>query len=162
VVEGFCRHFEGPRVCSAALGDVVFNLYVDTPSCEDLDELSAVQRSLVERTGRRVGVLSLVEPGLGLPSQEVRKHASELNKEVESVVAVSATVIMGAGFWMSAALSLVNTVLLIGSSTRPNRIYRDLEPGVTWIVDHIEGADVPSVIGAFEEWRADMVTRRAG
>ncbi len=159
---GVEAHFAGPRVCSAALADVVFNLYVGTPQCEDLDELSATQRAMVAASGRRVGVLSVIEPGLDLPSAEVRRHGAELNKKVEGVVAASSTVIEGAGFWMSAALSLVNTVLLIGSTQRPNRIYRDLDDGIVWIAEHIEGAQADQIRAAFDGWRQSVKALRAG
>lgn len=151
------RHFRGPRVCSAAVGDVVFNLYLGTPTCHDLDMLFAAQREQHAQRGRRLGVLSVSEPGITLPPGEVRRYAAELNADVESIVAVSATVVAGGGFWLSAALSMVNTVLLIGATKRPNRIYRELDQGVDWIAGHLEGTDAEVVHAEFCKWRTEQV-----
>ena len=155
------RHFRGPRVCSAALGDVVFNLYLGTPTCHDLDMLFAAQREQHAERGRRLGVLSVSEPGITLPPGEVRRHAAELNADVESIVAVSATVVAGGGFWLSAALSMVNTVLLIGATKRPNRIYRELDQGVDWIVGHLDNLDSTAVSTEFATWRQDQLAQPA-
>lgn len=150
------HHFAGPRISSAAFGPVVFNYYLDTPTATDLDRFADVQRALAASGGRPVGVLSVVPPGLGMPDATVRRHGSALNRELDGVVAVSATVIEGAGFWMSTALSLVNTILLVGNAERPNRIFRDLGEGMGWIVEHLGGVDLEPValVETFERWRA--------
>jgi hypothetical protein len=145
--------FIGTRVRSAAWGDLHLNVYTDTPTVEDLDRLAAAQRALRARLGgAKVGVFSFAEEGFSLPDAEVRRHGSQLQAKMSADIHASGVVVDGAGFWASAAMSVINTIGLVARAQSPSRVFKDVHEAARWMSQHME-VDAPGLVEATQRLR---------
>ncbi len=151
----YALDFVGERVRSAAWGDVHLNVYTDTPTIADLDRLADAQRQLRHRReGNRLGVFSFAEAGFEMPSTDVRRHGAQLQSEMSPVIVASAVVVDGAGFWVSAAISVVNTIALLSRPSSPARVFRNIDDAAGWMARSMP-VDPGALISATERLRGE-------
>ena len=112
-------------------------MYTGQPRVEDLDRLvGALRELLARRDGGRVGVFTFIMSGFDLPGADLRKRGAELQAEMTDSIRASAVVLDGAGFWVSAAISLVSTIQLVARPRNPSRIFRDMDVAAAWFSGH--------------------------
>ena len=105
-----------------------------------MDSLSHTQRAGVElgqAHGERIGVLTIIRPGMPLPPEAVRKKAGENLKAARDRTAVSATVIPGTGFAASAYRAAYSTLHLFARSDYPTKVTGSLEVASDFIADQL-------------------------
>ena len=144
-------HFVSENVASGALGSVVLNVYRGAPTATEMRRLADRQRAVHRRIGRSLGVLSLATGQLSLPEGETREVAARLRAEMESMVAASATAIVGTGFWVAGAISVINTIALVSRTKNPSRAFRTRDAAIAWLLDCVEGPSAASVAAALEQ-----------
>ena len=132
--DAYTLQFVAPRVRAAAWRSVHLNVYTGKPRIEDLDLLAQAQVQMRERLGAgQLGVFGLAEGGIEFPDAEVRRYGSKLQSEMSPYIYASATAMSGAGFWLSAAISMVNTMTLLARPPTPARVFSDLEDASVWL-----------------------------
>lgn len=148
--------FIAPRARAATWRSVHLNVYTGKPEKDDLDRLAEAQHRMREVLGgnARVGVFGLAEGGLELPDAEVRRYGSKLQSEMSPNLYGSATVLSGGGFWVSAAISVVNTMMLVARPPTPARVFSDIEQACGWLAD-LGGEDPSEMLAAMNRLRAE-------
>ena len=131
-------HFVGDRVSSAAVGNVVVNLYRATPTAEDIEALADAQRVVARRCGRKLVVISIPLTRMGLPDADARESAARIVREIDESVAAAATILDFGGFWASAVISLINTIELVSRGKRKSRAFRSRRDALEWVLPHCD------------------------
>lgn len=131
--------------------------YHDTPTAAGLRLSERYHRVLRDRFPERTAIMSWIAPGLKMPDREIRALGAELFKGVAREIRCAATVIVGEGFWASAARSVLTGIQLLSRSPCPNRAFAETDEAAAWIVGHLDaGAEVDSggLVRAMEELRS--------
>lgn len=154
--DAYALQFVAPRVRAATWRSIHLNVYTGKPQVEDLDMLARAQEEMRERLGTgQLGVLGLAEGGIEFPDAEVRRYGSKLQSEMSPNIYASATVVSGAGFWVSAAISVVNTMMLVARPPTPARVFSDLGDASTWLSGFGAQEDSAQMQAALERLRAE-------
>ncbi len=133
-VPEYALAFVDDRVRTAVWGDLQLNVYTGTPTVADLDRLAAAQNELrASRSAGRIGIFSFCETEFEIPGAEVRRHGAKLQREMSGLVTASAVVVDGAGFWASAAISVINTIAILARSSSPARVFGEIQDAAAWM-----------------------------
>lgn len=147
--------FVAQRVRAATWRSVHLNMYTGKPEIEDIDRLAVAQHEMREGLGGvKLGVLGVAEGGLELPDADVRRHGSKLQSEMSPDLYGSATALTGGGFWVSAAISVVNTMMLVARPPTPARVFRTLEDACRWLGE-LGGEDPSAMQAALDRLRSE-------
>lgn len=117
--------------------NVLINLFRQEPT---MDALAAGRRAgdrIEAEYGPRIGVLTVVWSGMGLPSDEVRRQAAEDMRSAAERTIVTSTVIPGTGFRTSAFRTAYATLTLFSRSATPNKVFGELKEGVDFVAAHL-------------------------
>ena len=118
--------------------NVLINLLREEPTLESLAEGRRAGDRLEAEFGPRIGVLTIVWSGMGLPSDEVRRQAAEDMRNAAERTVVTGTVIPGTGFRTSAFRTAYATLTLFSRSATPNKVFGDLREGVDFVAAHLD------------------------
>lgn len=104
-----------------------------------LEGLQASEEGSFDLASRHdtVMVLNVVEYGLEIPSQEVRRKASSVVGATAGHVSAAATVLPGEGFWASAARAAVATITLLSRASHAHRVFATTSDAARWVHPHV-------------------------
>lgn len=124
-----------------------------------MEALDQQMGSLVRRFGK-ASMLLVIEPGAPLASEEVRRSALAMLRELGPRVATVAIVLEGGGFWAGAVRSVFNGLAL---ALRPKfewRVFADCASALSWQLHSTEagvpGAAVIEMISNLRALRANV------
>lgn len=144
--------------CTAAtaagsIENVHVAVYRGTLTPAELTSIHHAHLALLERFDKSA-VLSVAEEGTPLPDAEVRELAGRYGDEVTPRVRCSSQVILGTGFWASAARSLITAMLWIRTGQYPVRVTDRIDDGCEFIAAaNPKGPTAPELIRAVADLR---------
>jgi hypothetical protein len=87
------------------------------------------------RGGPPWGSFMIAEPDIPLPDLDIRHVATEGMKRVSVHQPAQAVVLLGEGFWVSAARSLVTAMRMILPNHHSMRVFGEVEEAARWMVE---------------------------
>lgn len=115
-----------------------------------LDRCESASFDLVKRHTGGIVVLNVVDYGLPMPTNDVRKRASDVLAATGEHVLCTATVVRGDGFWASAGRAMVATITLFSRARHPHKVFATPTEGATWCADKV------SPVGSTEHFARSM------
>jgi hypothetical protein len=94
------------------------------------------QREILSTQGGHCVMLSIVEGGLPLPDETGRASIVTHFRTVSSKNAAYATVMLGDGFWASAARSIMSTFTLVVKAPCPSLTSNEIAAGAKFMATH--------------------------
>lgn len=131
-----------PIAAAGSVGNVHVAVYRGALTTDELWAVHHAHLALLERHPTSA-VLSVAEQGTPLPGAEVRELAGRFGDEVADRVRCSCQVILGDGFWASAARSLITAMLFIRTGKYPVRICSDVVEAVEFVAATNRGGPTP-------------------
>jgi hypothetical protein len=116
----------------------------------------------VDRVGRRLVkvhpkyfTVSISIGGVPLPDSDARAYAANLVKQRESNVLISATVLAGDGFWISASRMVTEAIFALTSQRRLNKVCATFRDAADVVAPHVTpSASVAEVVTALDTMKA--------
>jgi len=121
-----------PAAVAGSLQNVHLAVYRGELTTEALARVHEAHLALLAAHAPTV-VFSLAEEGTPLPGAEVRELATRYGNEIAPRIRCSAQVLLGSGFWVSAARSLLTAVLLVRQVDYPMKICSDIGEAARFI-----------------------------
>ena len=131
---GATLHHTEQGLVIAAVRDVLFVLWSASPTVEQAATLDSVSRSLIARYGH-LSCIHVAHHEVPLPGDEARRVLQENAQLLTKHVTAVAVVLLGHGFWASAARAFV-TSLRWGGMTRlafPVHVCATVEDATQWL-----------------------------
>jgi hypothetical protein len=135
--------YEDATMSLGACGSVVVVVFRDVPTVDHLERLFATIRSTKLRH-KKIGLLNVAVSGTPRFPSDVRKRAAEhLGRGLTDV---QAHVVLVPGFAGTAIRSFVSTITLLGRTRTPSKVFSELGPASTWLVEVLEdrGGEPPA------------------
>jgi hypothetical protein len=104
--------------------------------------------------GERLGTVMVIEPNLPLPDPDLRSIAIEANRKLHAYEPYSAAALLGEGFWVSAARSVLTAILI--AARRQTYAAGSIEQACNWVCLRVGRlpSDVPALVDAIAELRS--------
>jgi hypothetical protein len=135
-------------VADVALVDIVYsdatcrvgtsrNLFVyawyDAPTLSQLQECGRLSRAMHRRHPQGTALLDLMVAGTPRFSEEIRAETTRLTAEPTTATLGVADVILLGGLAGVAVRTFINTVNLLGRTTRPHKVFSEVAPAAAWL-----------------------------
>jgi len=124
--------YVGSAAIAGSLGNVHLAVYRGELTAETLTRVHDAHLSLLAERAPTV-VFSLAEEGTPLPGAEVRDLATRFGNEVAPRIRCSAQVLLGSGFWVSAARSFLTAILLVRQVDYPMKICSEVSEAARFV-----------------------------
>jgi hypothetical protein len=105
---------------------------------------------------RGLAMLSLVDPGVPLPTDDMKMACARSFRRLAGHNVCSATVIGGVGFWASAARSTLTALTLLARPACPAKTFGDVASAIAWmqLVAPEDVPDAQAVARLVEQWKS--------
>lgn len=90
------------------------------------------ERHVAHHRGHPIATVMIAEPNLPLPEGEMRKFANDCMTRVSRHTGDQASVILGDGFWLSAARSVMTAMNMMSREKRNMRVFAGVPEAASW------------------------------
>jgi len=135
-----------PSLSVATSGNVYFMYVLGELSPADLRAAYDLHVSLIGRCPQGTGVMAIAAPNTAIPDAEVRELASRMMRDLGMNIRACTTVILGGGFWASAARSFLSAVYFVAKQPCPTKAMPTVDEGAAWLGPR--AGQIPSQIAA--------------
>ncbi len=148
---------------SARCGDVLVIVWRGTTTKVAVQRLRERLASLGKARHAGIGLLTIVEAGAVLPSNEARDHLARMLREAHQVRA-SAVCFEGDGFRAAAVRGVVAGLTMLARQPFPHKVFSTLELAGAWLVPALRekaamSIDVPELVTAVRQVREEIARR---
>jgi hypothetical protein len=123
-----------PHLVIASCGPVHLTHYRG-PLTLPLLELADGHHQKLIRLHGRTAVFGVIEPGLPIPSADVRARSTALIEQNGAHVAAAALMLPGDGFWVSAARSVITASFFLARQPYPSKCFGEVHEAAKYAVD---------------------------
>lgn len=124
-------------------GSAVLIRFEGAPGPEQLEHVFTVQQKLVEATGNKVAMVSVIFPaGLSF-DDEARKKSSKLLAKMRDDILVGTQIVTKAGFFASIIRSVMIGVQAMAKPEYPTKICSSIRDGADFVSEHLGEAGLP-------------------
>lgn len=120
--------------------NVLLNVGKGNPSEEFMAQVQQHAEDLLSQYPDGIAMMLLVYDGGGVPGGQGRGRATQMLREIGPRLQALAAVIEGAGFWASAARSVLTGLALMSRTRFPLRSFAGTNEAARWLVKHIRPA----------------------
>jgi len=108
-----------------------------------------------DHNDRRLGTILVIEANIPLPEPDIRLITAGQLSRVQRHSPYRAAVILGDGFWLSAARSVLTAIQLATMRTAPIYTSESIPGAATWVCDRTDRpkTDLPGILGAVDDLR---------
>lgn len=125
-------------VLLATWRNVLLNVGKGNPSKEFIDQVLQHAEDLLSVYPDGIVLMLLIYDGGGVPGGKGRGRATQMLREIGPRLQALAAVIEGAGFWASAARSILTGLALMSRSRFPLRTFSEMNEAARWLVKYIQ------------------------
>jgi hypothetical protein len=133
-------HRAGDDHCIATWNNVLLTTWRGAINPDGLESTHALSFGLAAKYREGIVVYNVIEKGIPMPSNELRKRASEILHETGGHVRKTSTVVLGDGFWVSTARAAIATITLFARTPHPQRVFSSLADGADWVAGDLFGS----------------------
>ena len=136
--------------------DIHLVTFRDRIDAESVDLAVRDFEALAQRyPDRRLGTILVIEPNIPLPDPDIRHVTSRQLTRIQTLSPYRAAVILGDGFWLSAARSVLTAIQLATLRTAPIHTSESVDAAAKWVCERTSRAltDIPAILGAGDELR---------
>jgi hypothetical protein len=153
-MSGHIAH-QGPAQAVGTFDSMLITVIRGPISVEGVRRATDVGRELGEQFPGAVGALTIVEAHVPMPDSEARAVSASSTKESDRWVTAAATVMLGDGFWMSAARSVYTGIMLLARGAKTRKVFGDADEGAAWLAEELgfEPAQREALTTFIEEMR---------
>jgi hypothetical protein len=137
---GLRVHRAGEDHCVATWNNVLLTTWRGGINANGLESTHGISFDLAARFPDGIVVYNVIEQGIPMPSNEIRRRASEILHETGGHVCKTSTVVLGDGFWVSTARAAIATITLFARTPHPQKVFASLADGAGWVEDDLVGA----------------------
>jgi hypothetical protein len=112
--------------------NVLITHWSDTPTVPPLEVCQKASFELASRFPPGIVVFNVITSNITLPSAEVRKKSSEVLATTGGHVRCTATIILGEGFWASAARAMLAGITLMSRQRHPHKVFGSIADAAAW------------------------------
>lgn len=104
---------------------------------------------------KRLGTILVIEPNIPLPDPDIRHVTSRQLTRIQTLSPYRAAVILGDGFWLSAARSVLTAIQLATLRTAPIHTSESVDAAAKWVCERTSRplTHIPAILGAVDELR---------
>lgn len=124
-------------------GSAVIIRFAGAPKPEQLERVYEVQQDLVNATGTKVAMVSVIFPaGLSF-DEEARKKSSKLLEGMRDDILVGTQIVTKEGFFASIIRSVMMGVQAMAKPEYPTKICASIRDGAEFASEHLTAAGLP-------------------
>jgi hypothetical protein len=129
--------------------NLYFNLWQQRSGASEMMAVYELQRSYLERSGRRIAALSLIQrSAIGAVDDDMRAAIKYATTHILNRTLVGATVIPAGGFGGAMIRSLFAGINLFQRLPYPNKITESMAEGCAWVAGYVDGNPSPEQVEA--------------
>lgn len=113
--------------------NVQVNVWSNAPTLEQMHVFGRTGVAHARQHPRGTGLINLIVRGTPSFSEPVRAEAVKLVKQSEIFSLCAAHVILLGGLASTAVRAFMNTAILLGRPTRPNKVFSEPETAIAWL-----------------------------
>ena len=132
-------HRAGEDHCIATWNNVLLTTWRGAINPDGLESTHGLSFELAARYREGIVVYNIVEKGIPMPSNELRKRASEILHATGGHVRKTSTIVLGDGFWVSTARAAIATITLLARTPHPQKVFASLVDGADWVAGDLFG-----------------------
>lgn len=135
-------------------GNLVIASWFDAPTLEQMRAFRRASQALKQRHPEGTAMVNLIVTGTPRFSAEVREEAALQQKDALHNLGAAHVILVG-GLVGTAVRGFLGTMILLGRSKNPTRVFGDVAPASAWLLERlkngpVEGWTLEDVKAAFE------------
>jgi len=153
---------DDPTIGLLTKGSLFVVQFREAATADSLAVMEAEHQRLRTRLGRKLEQLTIIPFGASLPEGELKMAAARAYRTMSAHNHCAATVVIGVGFWASAARSALTGLSLLARPACPSKTFGDIPSALSWIGSTSGDAigSVHAVSGELERWRGGDASAR--
>jgi hypothetical protein len=153
------HHAESGFLC-VAWKDVLINVWASDIGLTALDASARAGNELAAQSGRKIGVITILEEGVRIPDDEVRERAAEHMRSGLDHMGAEAIVVLGTGFRPSALRTAYATLTLVARSAHPRTTVGTEDEAAAFIVESLgfPASTLADLLAVVQESRKRVLT----
>jgi hypothetical protein len=132
-------HRAGEDHCIATWNNVLLTTWRGAINADGLESTHGISFDLAAAFRQGIVVYNVIEKGIPMPSNELRKRAAEILHDTGGHVRKTSTVVLGDGFWVSTARAAIATITLFARTPHPQKVFASLGEGADWVEHDLFG-----------------------
>ena len=122
----------------ASYGNLLISIWQETPTSVSLLRVGSACRDIAAR-GHKVISIVYVTRLLGFPTESTRRAIAASRRELNAETEAVAIILPDHGFWVSAAASILTSIMRFSRADYPTHIFATAEEALAWKLDKVIG-----------------------